>query len=154
AEEKQRDEQQRHRMQAEPDHCNERNADFAELEPPRHHRFVVAVGELATERGKEEVRRDEDRRGERDERLGIRPADVEQDEKDERVLEEVIAEGRKKLGPEQGREAPRHQQRRGHDFSAGSNGRAARNARRNTGSVYSLPPASQAPRGEGWGEGL
>src|SRR5262245_27172711 len=55
---------------------------------------------------------------------------MEQQEKDQRGLEEIVAECREKLGPEQGREAPRHQQRRGHEFSAGSNGRAARNARR------------------------
>ena len=116
-------------MEGEAGDSDRGDGDLGELEPLRHQGLVVAVGELAAERGKEEVGRDEDRRGERDERLGIRPADVEQDEKDERVLEEVIAEGRKKLGPEQGRKAPRHQQRRGHGFSAGSNGRAARNAR-------------------------
>ena len=47
------------------------DADLGELEPLRHHRLVVAVGELAAERGEEEVGRDEDRGGERDQRLGV-----------------------------------------------------------------------------------
>ena len=47
-------------------------------------------------------------------------ADMEQDEEDQRVLEEIVAEGREELAPEQGREAPRHQQRRGHGSPAGS----------------------------------
>src|SRR5262249_45431601 len=120
AKEEQRDEQQRHRMQAEADNGDEGNADLAEFESPRHHRLVVAIGELAAQRREEEVRRNENRGGKRDQRLGVGAADMEQNEKDQRVLEEVVAERREKLGPEQGREAPRHQQRRGHGFSAGS----------------------------------
>ena len=111
SEQKQRDEQQHHRMQAEADHCNERDPDLAKFEPPRHHGLVVAVSEFTAERGQEEVGCDEDRSRERDERLGVGAADVEQNEKDQRVLEEIVAEGREKLGPEQRREAPRHQQR-------------------------------------------
>src|SRR5262249_26018317 len=76
-------------------------------------------------RRQKKVGRNEHRGGERDQRLRVRAADMEQKEKDQRGLEKIVAEGREKLGPEQGREAPRHQQRRGHGFSAGSNGRGA-----------------------------
>ena len=48
------------------------DADLGELQPLRHHRLVVAVGELAAERGQKEIRRDEDRGGERDQRLARR----------------------------------------------------------------------------------
>src|SRR5438034_2525292 len=37
-------------MQAEADHCNERDPDLAKFEPPRHHGLVVAVGEFTAER--------------------------------------------------------------------------------------------------------
>ena len=47
------------------------DADLGELEPLRHHRLVVAVGELAAERGQKEIGRDEDRGGERDQRFGV-----------------------------------------------------------------------------------
>ena len=71
AEQEQRDEQERSTE------CRRRSrstamsgdADLGELEALRHHRLVVAVGELAAERGKEEVGRDEDRGGERDQRV-------------------------------------------------------------------------------------
>jgi hypothetical protein len=86
----------------------------------------LQVGKLAAERGEKKVGRDEYRGGERNQRLGVRAADMEQQKKNQRCLEEIVAECREKLGPEQGREAPRHQQRRGHGFSAGCNGRDAR----------------------------
>ena len=53
--------------------------------------------------------------GEGDQGLGVGTADLKQDEENERILQKVVAEGREELGPEQGREAPRHQQGRGHD---------------------------------------
>ena len=98
----------------EADDRDDRDADLGELEPLRHHRLVVAVGELAAERRQEEVRRDEDRGRERDQRLGPGPADLEQDQEDQRVLEEIVAECREELAPEQGREASGQQQGRGH----------------------------------------
>ena len=121
AEEKQREEQQRHRVQAEADDGDDRDADLGKLEPLRHLGLVVAVGKLAAERRQKKVGRDEYRGGERNQRLGVRAADMEQQKKNQRRLEEIVAECREKLGPEQGREAPCHQQRRGHGFSAGSN---------------------------------
>ena len=101
-------------MQREAEHRDEGDADLGELEPLRDHRLVVAVGQLAAERGEKEIGRDEDRGGERDQRLRVRAADVEQDEKDQRVLEEIVAERGEELTPEQGREAPRQEQGRGH----------------------------------------
>src|SRR5262249_17307587 len=108
---------------------------------------------LTAERRQKKVGRDEDRGGERNQRLRVRAADVEQKEKDQRGLEKIVAECREKLGPEQGREAPRHQQRRGHGFSAGSNGRGAQMRDKRWFGLLPLP-ASEAPRGEGWGERL
>ena len=76
-------------------------------------RLVVTVGDLAAERGQEEIRRDEHRARERDQRLAMRAADMEQNEKDERILEEIIVECGKELRPEQRREAPRQHQKSG-----------------------------------------
>src|SRR5215471_6512081 len=129
-------------MQAEPDDGDEGDADLDKLEPPRHHGLVEAVGELAAEGGEKEVRRDENRGGERDERLGVGAADMEQDQEDQCVLEEIVAERREKLGPEQGREAPRHQQRRGHGSPAGSKWAARPRTRANASSVSLPSPAS------------
>ena len=109
-------------MQVKPSDRDEGDADFDELEPLRHDRLVEAVGELAAERGQEEIGRDEDRGRQRDQRLRIRAADLEQDQEDERILEKVVAECRKELAPEQRREAPRHQQGRGHGLSGRSAG--------------------------------
>src|SRR5207302_4671650 len=87
------------------------------LQPLRHDRLVVAVRELTSERGKKKVGRDEDGRCQGNQGFGLGPADVKQDQKNERVLEKIVAEGGKELGPEQGREAPRHEQGRGHGLS-------------------------------------
>ena len=127
AEQEQRDEQQQHRMNAEAEHRDEGNADLSELEPPRHHRLVVAIREFAAERGQKEIGRDENRGGERDQRFCVGAPDVEQNEKDQGVLEEIVAEGGKELGPEQGREAPRQEQGRGHGGSGGWIGRGGPN---------------------------
>ncbi len=59
-----------------PEHGDQGDADLGELEPLRHHRLVVAVGEFAPERGEEEIGRDEDRGGERDQRVGVGAPDV------------------------------------------------------------------------------
>ena len=83
AEQKQRHEQHRYRMHGEAEHCDEGNADLGEFEPPRHHRLVVAVRQFAAERGQKEIGRDEDRGGKGDQRLRVRAADVEENEKDQ-----------------------------------------------------------------------
>src|SRR6266478_3900392 len=102
-------------MEAKSQHGNERNADFRQFEPLRDAGLVVAIGELTAERGEEEKRRDEDRGGKGDQ--GIRAAQLEQNKKDQRILEEIVAECREELAPEQGREAPRHQKGRRHGLS-------------------------------------
>src|SRR4029078_6166815 len=110
----------------EAEHREEGDADFGELEPPRHHRLVIAIREFAAERGQKEIRRDEKRGGESDQRFRVGASDVEQNEKNQGVLEKIVAEGGKELGPEGGREAPRQEQGRGHGGSGGWIGRAAR----------------------------
>ena len=110
AEAEQRDEQDRHRMRDEAGDGDQRDADLGELEPLRHQRLVVAVGQLAAEPGQEEVRRDEHRRGERDQRFRRAAPDLEQDQEHQRVLEKIVAERREELAPEQRREAPGQQE--------------------------------------------
>ena len=90
------------------------NPYLSQLEAPRHHRLIEAVGELATETREEEERRDEDSARQCDQCLGILASDFEQDQEDERILQEVVVEGRKELAPEQRCEAAGGHQRCGH----------------------------------------
>src|SRR5207249_9945189 len=85
-----------------------------ELDPLCDQRFVKAVGHLAAEGREKEVGRDEDRRRKLDQDPGGRAADLEQNEEDQRLLEEIVAERRKELGPEQRRKPARQQQGRRH----------------------------------------
>ena len=94
----------------EADDRDDRDADLGELQPLRDHGLVVAVGDLAAERRQEEIRRDEHRRRERDQRFGRRAADLEQDQEHQGVLEEIVAERREELAPEQRREAAGQQE--------------------------------------------
>ena len=149
AEQEQRDEQQQHRMNAEAEHREEGNADLSELEPPRHHRLVVAIREFAAERGQKEIGRDENRGGERDQRLRVGAPDVEQNEKDQGVLEEIVAKGGKELGPEQGREAPRQEQGRGHGGSGGWIGRGGPNDYRDK---FRLPTGAKGLKDDNLGK--
>ena len=88
-----------------------RHADFRKLKALRHQCFVVAVGDLSSERGEKEIRRYKDRCGKRDQRFAGAAADMKQDQEYQRILEKIIAERRKKLAPEQWRETARQQQR-------------------------------------------
>ena len=72
AEEEERHEQDRNRVQREAGDGERGGADLGELQPLRDDRLVEAVGELAAEAREEEERRDEDGAGERDQRLGVR----------------------------------------------------------------------------------
>jgi hypothetical protein len=105
AETGQSNEQNNQRMGHEADHRHRGDGDLDELQALRHDRLVVSVGDLAAERGEEEVRRDEDRAGKRDQRLAFR-SDMEQDQEYDRVFQEVVVKGGKELTPEQRREAP------------------------------------------------
>ena len=71
AEAEQRNEQNDDRVQREAGNRNDGNADFDKLQPLRDQSLVVAVGDLAADRGQEEIRRDENRAGERDQRSAI-----------------------------------------------------------------------------------
>ena len=88
--------------------------DLDELEPLRHLRLVVAVGDLAADRGEDEEREDEDRPGERDQRLGVLSRHLEQDQEDQRGFQKIVVEGAEELAPEQRRETSRGQQVRSH----------------------------------------
>ena len=59
------------RMNHEADHRDRSNADFDELQALRHHRLVIAVGDLTAERRQKEIGRDEDRARERDQRFAL-----------------------------------------------------------------------------------
>ena len=92
------------------DQCD---ADFDELQPLCDQRLVVAVGDFAAERGQEEIRRDENGTGKRDQRPAILTDQLVQNQKDERVLQKVVVERGEELRPEQRREAPRQHQKAG-----------------------------------------
>src|SRR5262245_57331311 len=98
------------RVQAETQQRESRHADLGQLDPLRTKGLIVAVGNFDAKGRQKEVWEDEHRRRERDQHVGGGACDLEQDQKDERLLEEVVAERREKLGPEQRREAPRRQQ--------------------------------------------
>ena len=89
AEQEQRDEQHRHGMQAESEHRDERNPDFRKFQPLCHDRLVESVGKLTAQRGEKEVGRNENRGRERDQRLGVGAADLEQDQEDQRILRKL-----------------------------------------------------------------
>ena len=74
AEQEQRDEHDRDRVQPESDDAERRDRDLGQLDVARDDRLVEAVGHLAAETGEEEERPDEHRGGERDQRLAVRDA--------------------------------------------------------------------------------
>ena len=90
------------------------DADLGKLQPLRHDRLVVAVGDLAAEARKDrKYGRMKTAAAERDQGFGGRAADLEQDQEHQRVLEEIVAERREELAPEQRREAAGQHQRPG-----------------------------------------
>ena len=107
AEQKQREKQQRDRVQPEA-------GDRAVPATPISTSFsrcgdvglVEPVGDLAAERRQDEERKDENRAGERNQRFGIVAGQFEQDQEYQRVLEEIVVERAEKLAPEQRRETP------------------------------------------------
>jgi hypothetical protein len=114
AEQEQRGEQGGQRVEREARARQRCYPDLDQFEAPCHHRLIETIRELAAKTREEEERRDEDSTRQRDQRLGVLAADLEQNQKDERVLEEVIVEGRKELAPEQRREAAGGHQGCGH----------------------------------------
>ena len=114
SEQQHRDEKQRQGMEGKAGDGEHRGANLEELDALRDQGLVVAVGKLAAESGQKEKWRDQRRAGERDQRRRIGAGGFEQYDEDERGLEKVVAEGRKKLTPEQWREAAARHQCRGH----------------------------------------
>src|SRR5579862_8137576 len=68
---KQRDEQQRDRMNSKAQDRQRRSAHLDELDALRHPRLVVAVGDFAAEPRKKEIRSDEQASGERDQSCSL-----------------------------------------------------------------------------------
>ena len=105
AEQRERCEQQRHRMEEEAGSGKGRSKNLREFQPPCDDGFDVFVGELAAEPGQDEI--GEDEHGACDCHQGIAMVGrgaVKQDD-DECVLEHVVIERREELRPEQRREA-------------------------------------------------
>ncbi len=103
-------EQQRQRAEQEADDGEQGCRDLDELQALRHESLVVAVGPLAAEPGQEQGRGHEEGACHRDQDVARAAADLEQDEKDKRIFEDVVVEGREELAPEERREAPRRHQ--------------------------------------------
>ena len=114
AEQKQRREQDRDRVQPEADDAEAATPISASFTHLRDDRLVEAVGDLAAQPRQEEERADEHRRRQRHQRLAVTDARREQDQEHQRVLEEVVVEGREELAPEQRREAAGRHQGAGH----------------------------------------
>ena len=105
AEQEQREQQQRNELQREPENCNEGRPDFGEFQLSRHLGLVEAVGHFAAEGRQDQEWRDENRPRRRYQCLAIRPGDLEQDQENNRILENIVAECREELRPEQGRKS-------------------------------------------------
>src|SRR5689334_14708016 len=104
-------------MQPETEHRDAGHEDLAKLQPLRHDRLVVAIGDLAAEGGQDEIRQDENGARELDQRLGIRAGQLEHDQDDQRVLEEVVIERTEELAPEERCEPPGGHEVREHRWS-------------------------------------
>ena len=107
-------EQHRHRMQHEADHRDQRRR--------RSRRISAAARRSPCRSGRRSRRRAPDRKKNGAMKIApasvisasrLRSADLEQDQEDQRVLQEVVVEGREELAPEQRREAPGQQERFG-----------------------------------------
>jgi hypothetical protein len=115
AEPEQRHIEQGERGEDETGRCDHLHADFRELQPPRHVRLVVRVGDLAPERRERDRRQNEDHRGEKDFEAAVFPAEAEEDQHRQHVADEIVVEGGEELAPEQRREPPRGHQGPEHD---------------------------------------
>ena len=114
AEQEKRAEQHIQAMPVESKRRNPHDRHFQHLDEARQHRLVVLVGELPGGGRKEEERQDEDPGREVGQQFGRqrRPAGgLKSQQDDQRILEQVVVEGAQKLGDEEGREAPRPEQR-------------------------------------------
>ena len=97
-------------MQPESDRRHHGRGELRQLHRPRHHRLVEAIGHLAANAGENKEGRDENSAGELDESPRSRCRSGVDDQRDERVLEEIVVECGKELAQEQGSETPGGQQ--------------------------------------------
>ena len=94
------------------------DGDVGDAQPAHDARLVIFVGEFSADRREKKEGGDEGGAGERDERRAAL-GHVRQDQEHERVLEEIVVEGRKELTPEQRRETPRSKERMRHVRTSG-----------------------------------
>ena len=80
------------------DHLDE---NLGEFQAPGYQRLVIGVGNLAAGRGEENRGQDEQPKRDGDQRPGLFLAQLEQDDHRQHVADEIVIEGREKLGPEQ-----------------------------------------------------
>ena len=106
------------RMKREADHRQHGDGDLEQLQSARHNGFVETVGDLAANAGQKEERECQRRGCELDQGAGLGLAEPEQQHKDQRLLEEVVAERRESLAPEQRRKTSRRHQGRRHGSPA------------------------------------
>ena len=69
-------------------------------------RLVETVGQFAAKRRKQQEGGHEDGARQRDQRCRLVRGEREEDEEDQRVLQEIVVEGRQELRPEQRRKTP------------------------------------------------
>ena len=123
AEQGQRGQERRYILEIEARRREAGDADFRDAEPAGDDRLVEFVGHLAGDAGEQEEGRDENGARERHERGALGSADLREDQQHQRVLEEIIVEGRKELAPEQRRETACGQKRLRHDVLSRAAGR-------------------------------
>ena len=102
-------EQQRDRVEQEAQPGDGGDRYFGDLQPACDAGLVVAVGEFAAEGRQDEHRHDQRGAGERHQSAAFRGAELEQNQDDQRVLDEVVAERGKELANEDRYEASRGQ---------------------------------------------
>ncbi|CDX61376.1 hypothetical protein MPL1032_390012 [Mesorhizobium plurifarium] len=110
AEHQERRHQHRDRGQRDADDGEAGRGDLGEFQPTCDERLVEAVGDLAAQRRKQQEGGHEDGAGQRHQRRGLILRQGEENEEHQRVLQEIVVEGREELRPEERREAPRHHQ--------------------------------------------
>ena len=105
-------EQERHAVQTEACGAEQHDPDLEQLHEPDDPRLVELVGDLSRARREEEEGQREQPGAQVDERvLGERhAAHPEREQDDERVLEQVVVQRPKELGPEEGPEPPSPEQ--------------------------------------------
>src|SRR5215475_8611923 len=101
-------------MSPESDDGKTRDQDLDQLEAFSDEGLVEAIRHLAAQCRQDKVRQNEDGPGDRDQRVRVRSRQLEQDEKNQRILEKIVVEGAEELAPEQRRETSGGHQGRQH----------------------------------------